>query len=98
MPLAYVAWRAGTTYWVVVPVRQAGNRFLGSSKRLQIRALVVQMLPRQKQNRLRNFKVTSKKRRLGGFTCYSVSSLFYAFYPNKRGNIRPKNHLTLLSL
>jgi hypothetical protein len=39
MPLAYVAWRAGTTYWVVVPVRQTGNRFLGSSKGLQIRAL-----------------------------------------------------------
>jgi hypothetical protein len=36
------------------------------------------MLPRQKQNLLRNFKVTSKQRRLGGFTCYSVSSLFYA--------------------
>ncbi len=35
------------------------------------------MLPRQKQNLLRNFNVTSKKRRLGGFTCYSVSSLFY---------------------
>ncbi len=38
MPLAYVAWRAGTTYRVVVPVRQAGNRFLGSFKGLQIRA------------------------------------------------------------
>jgi hypothetical protein len=39
MPLAYVAWRVGTTYMVVVPVRQAGNRFLGSFKGLQIRAL-----------------------------------------------------------
>jgi hypothetical protein len=39
MPLAYVAWRAGTTYRVVIPVRQAGNRFLGSLKGLQIRAL-----------------------------------------------------------
>jgi hypothetical protein len=39
MPLAYVAWRAGTTYTVVVPVRQAWNRFLGSFKGLQIRAL-----------------------------------------------------------
>jgi hypothetical protein len=29
MPLAYVAGRAGTTYRVVVPVRQSGNRFLG---------------------------------------------------------------------
>jgi hypothetical protein len=38
MPLAYVAWRASTTYGVVVPVRQAGNRFLGSIKGLQIRA------------------------------------------------------------
>jgi hypothetical protein len=27
---AYVAWRAGTTNRVVVPARQAGNRFLGS--------------------------------------------------------------------
>jgi hypothetical protein len=39
MSLAYVAWRAGTTYRVVVPVRQAGNRFLSSLKGLQIRAL-----------------------------------------------------------
>jgi hypothetical protein len=39
MPLAYVAWRAGTKYRVVVPVRQAGNRFLASFKGLQIRAL-----------------------------------------------------------
>ncbi len=39
MPLAYVAWRASTTYRVVVPVRQAGNQFLGSFKGLQIRAL-----------------------------------------------------------
>jgi hypothetical protein len=38
MPLAYVAGRAGTTYNIVVPVRQAGNRFLGSFKDLQIRA------------------------------------------------------------
>jgi hypothetical protein len=35
---AYVAWQAGTTYRVVVPTRQAGNRFLGSLKGLQIRA------------------------------------------------------------
>ncbi len=35
---AYVAWRAGTTNRVVVPARQAGNRFLGSLKGLQIRA------------------------------------------------------------
>jgi hypothetical protein len=40
MPLAYVAWRAGTTYRVVVPVRRSGNRFLGSLKGLQIRALL----------------------------------------------------------
>jgi hypothetical protein len=32
MPLAYIAWRAGTTYRVVVLVRQAGNRFLSSLK------------------------------------------------------------------
>ncbi len=30
MPLAYVDWRGSTTYRVAVPVRQAGNRFLGS--------------------------------------------------------------------
>ncbi len=40
--LAYVAWRAGTTNRVVVPARQAGNRFLGSLKGLQIRALAFQ--------------------------------------------------------
>jgi hypothetical protein len=28
----YVAWQAGTSIRVVVPARQAGNRFLGSSK------------------------------------------------------------------
>jgi hypothetical protein len=36
----YVACRAGTSNKVVVPARQAGNRFLGSSKSLQIRALL----------------------------------------------------------
>ncbi len=36
---AYVALRAGTPNRVVVPSRQAGNRFLGSLKGLQIRAL-----------------------------------------------------------
>ncbi len=35
---AYVAWRVGTISRVVVPARQAGNRFLGSLKGLQIRA------------------------------------------------------------
>jgi hypothetical protein len=39
IPLAYVAWRAGTSNRVVVPARRAGNRFLGSLKGLQIRAL-----------------------------------------------------------
>ncbi len=38
IPPAYVAWRAGTTNRVVVPARQAGNRFLGSLTGLQIRA------------------------------------------------------------
>jgi hypothetical protein len=33
------AWRAGTTNRVVVPACQAGNRFLGSLKGLQIRTL-----------------------------------------------------------
>jgi hypothetical protein len=37
--LAYVACRPGTTNRIVVPARQAGNRFLGSLKGLQIRAL-----------------------------------------------------------
>jgi hypothetical protein len=36
---AYVAWWAGTTNRVVVPTRQAGNRFLGSLKGLQVWAL-----------------------------------------------------------
>jgi hypothetical protein len=36
----YVAWRAGKSNRVVVPAHQAGNRFLGSLKGLQIRALV----------------------------------------------------------
>jgi hypothetical protein len=40
IPLAYVAWRAGMTKRVVVPVCQPGNRFLGSFKGLQIRALI----------------------------------------------------------
>jgi hypothetical protein len=40
IPPAYVAWRAGTTNRVVVLARQAGNRFLGSFKGLQIRAQV----------------------------------------------------------
>jgi hypothetical protein len=35
---AYVAWRAGTSNRVVAPARQAGNRFRGSLKGLQIRA------------------------------------------------------------
>ncbi len=35
---AYVAWWSGTTNRVVVPARQAGNRFLGFLKGLQIRA------------------------------------------------------------
>jgi len=39
MPPAYVAWRTGTSNRVVVPARQAGNRFLGSLIGLQIRAL-----------------------------------------------------------
>jgi hypothetical protein len=38
MSLAYDAWRAGTTYSVVVPVRKAGNRFLSALMGLQIRA------------------------------------------------------------
>jgi hypothetical protein len=39
IPPAYVAWRAGTKNRVVVPARQAGNRFLGSFKGFKIRTL-----------------------------------------------------------
>jgi hypothetical protein len=38
IPPAYVAWRDGTPYRVVVLAQQAGNRFLGSLKGLQSRA------------------------------------------------------------
>jgi hypothetical protein len=38
IPSDYVTWRAGTTIRIVVPASQAGNRFLGSLKSLQIRA------------------------------------------------------------
>jgi len=38
IPPAYVTWRPGTTNRVVVPARRARNRFLGSFKRLKIRA------------------------------------------------------------
>ncbi len=38
IPTAYVAWRAGASNRVVVPARQAENRFQGSLKGLQIRA------------------------------------------------------------
>ncbi len=37
IPRAYEAWRAGTITRAVVPARQAGNRFLGSLKGLEIR-------------------------------------------------------------
>jgi hypothetical protein len=40
----YVACRAGTINRVVVPARQAGNRFLGSLKGIQIRALCLNLL------------------------------------------------------
>ncbi len=40
IPPVYVAWRAGRANRVVVPARQAVNRFLGSLKGLQIQALV----------------------------------------------------------
>jgi hypothetical protein len=41
-PPAYVAWWAGTINRVVVKARQAGNRFLGPLKGLQIRAQYIQ--------------------------------------------------------
>jgi hypothetical protein len=42
IPPAYLAWLAGKSNRVVIliPARQAGNRFLGSSKGLQIRTLL----------------------------------------------------------
>jgi hypothetical protein len=40
MQPADVIWRAGTSNRVLSPVRQAGNRFLGSVKGLQIRTLL----------------------------------------------------------
>jgi hypothetical protein len=40
IPPEYVAWRASTTNRVDVPARQGKNRFLGSFKGLQIRALL----------------------------------------------------------
>jgi hypothetical protein len=43
IPPAYVAWRAGTSNRVVIPARQAGNRFLGSLA-LQIRAMVLHVM------------------------------------------------------
>jgi hypothetical protein len=39
IPPAHLFWRAGTTNRVAVPARQAGNRFLGPLKGLQMRAL-----------------------------------------------------------
>ncbi len=44
IPPAYIAWWAGTSNRVAVPARQAGNRFLGSLKGLQIRALYVHVI------------------------------------------------------
>jgi hypothetical protein len=38
IPPAYITWRDGTSNRVVVPARQAWNRFLGSLKGLQIKA------------------------------------------------------------
>ncbi len=40
IPQAHGAWRAGTSNRVVVTERQVGNRFLGTLKGLQIRALL----------------------------------------------------------
>jgi hypothetical protein len=42
IPPAYVAWWANMSHRVVVPARQAGNRFLGPLKGLQIRAPLTQ--------------------------------------------------------
>ncbi len=41
IPPAYVVWRASKTNRVVVLKRHAKNRFLGSLKGLQIRALII---------------------------------------------------------
>ncbi len=50
IPPAYVAWRVGTKNRVVVPVRHAGNQFLGSLKGLQIQALIRINLQMTSQN------------------------------------------------
>ncbi len=63
MPLAYVVWRAGTTFMVVVPVRQAGNRFLGFLKGLQIRAQEPIV------TRHGELKLTSQRRSTPGVSC-----------------------------
>ncbi len=57
-------WRASTTNRVIVPARQAGNRFLGSLKGLQIRALGV--IGRRK---IRPIEDNAKCRHLKKLTC-----------------------------
>jgi hypothetical protein len=47
IPPAYVAWPARTTNRVVVPARQDGNRFMGSFKDLQIRALYAKRIEKE---------------------------------------------------
>ncbi len=44
------AWRTDTSNKVVVPARQAGNRFLGSKKGLRIRDLYTSACPPQKNS------------------------------------------------
>jgi hypothetical protein len=51
VPPAYQAWRAGTTIKVFVPAHHAQNRFLGSFKGLQIRALRLLLLANGKHCR-----------------------------------------------
>jgi hypothetical protein len=48
IPPAYVEWRAGTTNRVIIPTRQARNRFLGSLKGLQIRAQILKHVHRHR--------------------------------------------------
>ncbi len=50
---AYVAWRAGTPNRAFVLSRRAGNRFLGSLKDLQIRALSPNLYFKEPRNQFR---------------------------------------------
>ncbi len=70
-PPAYAAWRACTSNRVVVPARQAGNRFLGSLKGLQVRPLLDIPLDGHAYSPLYSVKI--KKLYLSCFAWYFVN-------------------------